>query len=56
MVDQCSEVGRIGDAVGLAVDQATGLFQQLGVLFRLAAGERGVGEHGRSLASVLGQR
>ena len=43
-------VGRIGDTVGLAVDQATGLFQQLGVLFRLAAGKRGIGEHARSLA------
>lgn len=51
VVDQRRQVGRIGDAVALAMHQGTGLGQQLAVLFRLAAGKRGGIEHGRSLPS-----
>ena len=45
VVDQRREVGGVGDAVALAVQQGARLFDELGVLLRLAAGQRGGGEH-----------
>ena len=44
VVDQCRQVGGIGDAVAFAVQEGARLLQELRVLFRLAAGERLMGE------------